>query len=230
MSTIHALTATSPPVAGGPGPAPAAGFADALAAAGSTTGDATAPAVRTTLGGMLRAGGPPAAAGAAVSLGQLLGAGQAVAAPVAASRVSAAAFGGDVASRLEALGGLVRPVEGRVSSSFGPRVHPITGEHRAHSGVDVAAPTGTTVRSVAAGTVVRAEEAGGYGLLVEVDHGDGVTTRYAHLSAMDVRPGDVLAAGTPLGDVGSTGMSTGPHLHLELRIDGTAVDPGSLVG
>lgn len=125
------------------------------------------------------------------------------------------------------LGGgvLLRPAPGPITSGFGPRVHPVTGEYRMHEGVDIAAPTGTPVVAAAAGTVVYAGAAGGYGLLVIVDHGGGLTTRYGHLSRIAVGPGDPLTGGAAIGAVGSTGLSTGPHLHFEVRVDGVAQDP-----
>lgn len=117
------------------------------------------------------------------------------------------------------------PVHGRVSSSFGMRTHPVTGRRRAHSGLDLAAPTGTPVAAAAGGRVVRAGWAGGYGLLVAIDHGGGLVTRYAHLSRIDVRSDQRISDGTMIGAVGSTGTSTGPHLHFEVRIRGVAHDP-----
>lgn len=120
---------------------------------------------------------------------------------------------------------VVTPVDGRETSPFGPRRHPIHGGVRDHHGLDIAAPTGTSVGAVTDGVVVAVGDRGGYGLVVEVDHGGGVTSRYAHLSAIDVTVGDRLAPGERLGAVGSTGASTGPHLHLEIRVDGTPVDP-----
>ncbi len=111
------------------------------------------------------------------------------------------------------------------SSAFGERIHPITGKHHHHSGVDYAAPTGTPVRSVLAGDIVFAGPKGGYGNLVEVRHGDGRRTRYAHLDRIDVKVGQRLGRGDLLGTVGSTGQSTGPHLHFEVRHQGHAVDP-----
>jgi len=113
----------------------------------------------------------------------------------------------------------------RVSSAYGRRVHPITGKRSVHHGTDLSAPRGTPIRAGRAGVVVRAGKAGGYGNLVEVDHGGGVTTRYAHCDRLDVRPGDRIEAGQVLATVGSTGRSTGPHLHYEVRIEGRAVDP-----
>jgi murein DD-endopeptidase MepM/ murein hydrolase activator NlpD len=105
------------------------------------------------------------------------------------------------------------------------RIDPFTRGPALHTGLDFRADPGAEVRATAAGRVVSAEYSGGYGRMVEVDHGNGITTRYAHLSAMRVAPGQAVSAGTILGRVGSTGRSTGPHLHYETRIDGTPVDP-----
>jgi len=124
-------------------------------------------------------------------------------------------------------GRLAWPVRGRVSSGFGMRVHPLTGRTRAHSGLDVAVAAGTPVGAAAGGRVVRAGRAGGYGLLVVVDHGGGLGTRYAHLSRIEVAVGQVIGAGQRIGRVGSTGAATGPHLHFEVRRGGVAQDPGS---
>lgn len=120
---------------------------------------------------------------------------------------------------------LALPVHGRVSSGFGPRVDPVHGARGNHTGLDLAAPTGTPVVAAAAGTVVRAGDAGGYGQLIVLRHADGSETRYAHLSAIGVEVGAQVARGQPIGAVGSTGRSTGPHLHFELRRNGQAVDP-----
>jgi murein DD-endopeptidase MepM/ murein hydrolase activator NlpD len=106
------------------------------------------------------------------------------------------------------------------------RVHPMTGRHTHHDGIDIAAARGTTIPVGRAGVVVRAEKAGGYGNLVVVDHGDGVQTRYAHCDRLDVVPGQSVTPGDVLGTVGSTGRSTGPHLHFEIRVEGQPVDPG----
>lgn len=113
----------------------------------------------------------------------------------------------------------------RVSSRFGMRRHPIHGDVRMHTGLDLAAPIGTPVSAAAAGRVVAAGSRGGYGLTVDVEHGDGLLTRYAHLDRIEVARGDRLAAGQRLGTVGMTGTVTGPHLHLEVREHGQAVDP-----
>lgn len=117
------------------------------------------------------------------------------------------------------------PTVGRVTSAYGHRIHPLSGQRALHHGVDLAAPRGTPIQLARAGTVVRAGPAGGYGNLVEIDHGDGVVTRYAHCDRLDVAPGQELEPGTRLGTVGNTGRSTGPHLHFEVRIEGKAVDP-----
>jgi murein DD-endopeptidase MepM/ murein hydrolase activator NlpD len=121
---------------------------------------------------------------------------------------------------------LLLPVDGRVSSRFGPRADPFTGEHRHHAGVDFAAPEGSEIRAARSGRVVFAGARGGYGNAVELDHGDGVTTLYAHASDLLVREGDRVAAGEPIGRVGSTGRATGPHLHFEVRNDRQPQDPG----
>jgi murein DD-endopeptidase MepM/ murein hydrolase activator NlpD len=117
------------------------------------------------------------------------------------------------------------PVSLPVTSHYGWRSDPFTGRSKFHGGVDVAAAYGTAVPSVAAGRVVEAGERGGYGLTVVVEHGPGLATRYAHLSASLVREGDTVAVGQPLGRVGTSGRSTGPHLHFEVVKDGQRVDP-----
>ena len=112
-----------------------------------------------------------------------------------------------------------------LSSQFGPRLDPFTRGLALHTGIDMKAETGDPARATAAGRVVAAEYAGGYGNMVEIDHGHGVTTRYAHLSTFAVQPGQNVEAGRLVGRVGSTGRSTGSHLHYETRIDGEPVDP-----
>lgn len=122
-------------------------------------------------------------------------------------------------------GQLVRPVPGRVTSKFGPRLHPILGYTRMHTGVDMTAPLGQEIRSGAAGTVILAGTYGGYGQTVIIDHGAGMTTLYAHQSRLFVSRGEAVDAGETIGESGSTGLATGPHLHFEVRINGTPVDP-----
>ncbi len=116
------------------------------------------------------------------------------------------------------------PVHGRVSSRFGWRALSVNGNHF-HAGVDLAVPLGTPVHAARDGTVVKAGWGGTYGNVVFLDHGDGTQTRYAHLSRIEVRVGESLRQGDVLGLAGSTGASTGPHVHFELRFDGRAVDP-----
>lgn len=120
-----------------------------------------------------------------------------------------------------------RPLEGddTTTSNFGPRADPFTGGTAMHAGMDFRGETGTPVRAAGAGKVLRAEVAGGYGNLVELDHGNGITTRYGHLSAFDVKEGQIVAAGQIVGRVGSTGRSTGPHLHYETRLADEARNP-----
>ncbi|MER0237808.1 M23 family metallopeptidase [Fulvimarina sp. MAC8] len=112
-----------------------------------------------------------------------------------------------------------------MSSRFGIRSDPFLKRRALHAGIDYAARSGTPIRATAAGTVVRAGRAGGYGNLVEIDHGNGIKTRFGHMSRIDVKVGDQIEPGTQLGAVGSTGRSTGPHLHYEVRRNGQAIDP-----
>ena len=117
------------------------------------------------------------------------------------------------------------PSPGRLTSRFGYRTHPIYGDRRLHAGIDVGAGTGTPVRSADDGVVLLSYFSSGYGNLIVVDHGGGVSTAYAHQSARLVAAGDRVARGQLIGRVGSTGNSTGPHLHFEVREDGDPVDP-----
>lgn len=121
---------------------------------------------------------------------------------------------------------LANPAAGRsISSGFGVRKDPLIGAAALHSGMDFRAPPGTPARATAAGIVTKAGWNGGYGRMVEIDHGDGFTTRYAHLSKVLVAPDQKVATGDEVGEVGTSGRSTGPHLHYEIRRDGDAVDP-----
>lgn len=113
----------------------------------------------------------------------------------------------------------------RISSAFGPRTDPIRGNVRTHRGIDLPDPIGTPVYAAASGIVVFAGLVRGYGNLVQIDHGNGGETRYAHLSAIAVSVGDRLNQRDQIGAVGSTGRSTGAHLHFEVRQDGTPLDP-----
>jgi murein DD-endopeptidase MepM/ murein hydrolase activator NlpD len=113
----------------------------------------------------------------------------------------------------------------RISSPFGVRTDPITGRRARHAGLDFGAASNSAVAATAPGRVVAAGWRGGYGKLVEIDHGLGFTTRYAHLSRTLVAVGDRVAPGDPVGMIGSTGRSTGRHLHYEIRLDGRPLDP-----
>lgn len=118
-----------------------------------------------------------------------------------------------------------RPVAGAVTSSFGARVHPILGTTRMHNGVDMSAAYGTPIAAGAGGKVVWAGWRGGYGNTVIVDHGNQYATLYAHMSQVWVGVGERVEAGSQVGAAGSTGLATGPHLHFEVRLLGTPVDP-----
>ena len=120
-----------------------------------------------------------------------------------------------------------KPITGqtRISSIFGNRKDPFTGRLAFHPGIDFAALQGTTVYSAGAGTVSFVGQISGYGNAIEITHPDGLISRYGHLSAFIAKQGDVVDTGTPIGRVGSTGRSTGPHLHFELRRSDTAIDP-----
>lgn len=115
--------------------------------------------------------------------------------------------------------------DARLTSQYGMRTHPVLGGRREHHGIDLAAPTGTPVYATADGTVSMAQYYGSYGNYVQIEHGGEMQTRYAHLSSLAVPDGARVAKGDLIGYVGSTGRSTGPHLHYEVRIAGKAVDP-----
>ena len=122
------------------------------------------------------------------------------------------------------------PLRGRISSRFGHRTDPIHNKKRMHRGLDIAAPRGTDIQPIRGGTVVFAGERGGYGNTVIIDHGDGWRSLYAHCDRLDVKPGQRVGPDAVIGAVGSTGRSTGPHLHLEVHRDGEAVDPAGVLG
>jgi murein DD-endopeptidase MepM/ murein hydrolase activator NlpD len=121
--------------------------------------------------------------------------------------------------------GFVMPTAGAVGSRFGSRMHPIYRVTRQHAGVDMAGKTGDPVNASKAGTVLFAGARGGYGNVVIIEHPGGVTTVYAHLSAIETKVGATVAAAQRVGRIGSTGLSTGPHLHFEVRVNGVAKDP-----
>ena len=124
--------------------------------------------------------------------------------------------------------GLARPVPGPVSSGFGMRRHPILGYRRLHAGMDFRARHGTPIVAVTDGRVTSAGRAGGCGITVKLNHGGGLETRYCHMSRMAVRRGQSVRRGQVIGYVGSTGLSTGPHLHYEMYRGGRAINPASV--
>jgi murein DD-endopeptidase MepM/ murein hydrolase activator NlpD len=124
-------------------------------------------------------------------------------------------------------GALLRPVGGPVTSAFGMRVHPVTGARKLHDGTDFGVPCGTPVHAAASGTVTGSGFAGAYGQRVAIAHGAGRQTSYSHLSRRQVRVGTAVARGDVIGHVGSTGLSTGCHLHFMVEDDGAPVDPQS---
>lgn len=125
---------------------------------------------------------------------------------------------------------ITTPLPGvKVSSPFGMRHHPILGIDRLHAGADLGSPTGTPIHAPADGIVVLAEVRGGYGNAVVIDHGNSLATLYGHTSKMLVKPGQIVKRGDVIALVGSTGLSTGPHLHFETRIKGLPIDPEGVV-
>lgn len=118
------------------------------------------------------------------------------------------------------------PVEGvKLTSSYGMRNHPVLGGRRAHKGIDLAGPVGTPIYATADGLVSKAEWFSGYGLYVAIEHGGALQTRYGHMSRLNVADGQRVRKGDIIGFIGSTGRSTGPHLHYEVRVNGEAVNP-----
>jgi murein DD-endopeptidase MepM/ murein hydrolase activator NlpD len=126
-------------------------------------------------------------------------------------------------------GKFIWPAEGRVTSWFGPRIHPLYGDRRNHNGIDIAVSLGTPVRASADGVVRFAGWKGGFGLLVAIDHGGGVMTFYGHNSELLVKTGQRVSQGDVIALSGSTGDSTGPHIHFEVRVNGKPVDPVEIV-
>jgi murein DD-endopeptidase MepM/ murein hydrolase activator NlpD len=118
-----------------------------------------------------------------------------------------------------------RPIDVAVGSGFGFRADPFTGRGALHTGLDFPSPVGTEIHAAAGGVVRVAEMHPEYGLMLEIDHGNGLSTRYGHTSKVLVKPGDLVKRGQVVADVGSTGRSTGPHLHFEVLVDGIPQDP-----
>lgn len=122
-------------------------------------------------------------------------------------------------------GGFIYPLRGQLTSRFGMRTHPIYGIRKMHTGIDLSAPQGTPIRASAGGVVVYAGWWGGYGKVVIIDHGGGISTLYGHCSAIYVNKGQNVSQGEVIATVGATGLATGPHLHFEVRKNGKPVDP-----
>ncbi|QIG81630.1 M23 family metallopeptidase [Stakelama tenebrarum] len=134
----------------------------------------------------------------------------------------------DMDGKGEKRGSMVRPVHGRLTSSFGMRWHPVLGRRRMHKGWDIAAPSGTPIRAIADGRVTFSGRNGGYGNFVRLRHSSGLQSAYGHMLRTAVRSGARVRRGDVIGYVGSTGVSTGPHVHFEVLRGGVAVNPGSV--
>jgi murein DD-endopeptidase MepM/ murein hydrolase activator NlpD len=123
----------------------------------------------------------------------------------------------------------ISPVDAPVGSGFGFRIDPFNRRAALHTGLDFAAPTGTPILAAAGGRVLEADRDGAYGLALQIDHGNGLVTRYGHTSQILVKPGDVVRRGQQVALVGSTGRSTGPHLHFEVLLGGVPQDPAKFL-
>jgi murein DD-endopeptidase MepM/ murein hydrolase activator NlpD len=152
---------------------------------------------------------------------------QTQAAQAAAAAAASAAANGTFVPDLSSVStqGFVYPTSGGISSGFGQRLHPILGYYRMHNGIDMGGGFGSPIWASKGGTVISAGWNGGYGNAVIIDHGDGVATLYGHQSELFVSTGQTVTTGQRIGSIGSTGLSTGPHLHFEVRVGGTPVDP-----
>lgn len=120
---------------------------------------------------------------------------------------------------------IIKPANGRLTSKFGPRKLKFEKKARQHNGIDLAAAKGTPIRASGSGEVVSVGWRGAYGRVVEINHGQGLTTIYAHLDKFIVKKGQTVAAGQNIGQMGNTGRSTGPHLHFEMRVNNIPIDP-----
>ena len=125
-------------------------------------------------------------------------------------------------------GGMTQPVPGPITSNYGLRLHPILGYARMHRGIDMRASYGTPILAVADGTVARAGWAGGYGRQVRLNHAGGLATSYSHMSRISVQPGARVRQGQVIGHIGTSGLSTGPHLHFETYRNGATINPRSV--
>lgn len=123
--------------------------------------------------------------------------------------------------------GYIRPVNGRVSSPYGNRIHPISGEVKMHTGIDYASPQGTGIKATRGGKVIVRQYNSSYGNYIIIDHGNGISSLYAHMSGFNVNYGDQVSQGEIIGFIGSTGSSTGPHLHFEIRVNGAHTNPNN---
>lgn len=160
-------------------------------------------------------------------LRQLEAESRAIAAEIQAYQRRMAASGQQVTPHT---GRMVWPTEGRVTSPFGMRMHPVLRERRMHNGIDIGTRTGTPIVAAAPGRVITARYMNGYGNTVIIDHGGGISTLYAHCSQIFVSVDQMVGQGERIAAVGSTGMSTGPHLHFEVRVNGSPVDPMGYLG
>jgi len=122
------------------------------------------------------------------------------------------------------------PTEGVIESGFGNRLHPVYRRYMLHSGVDIGGKEGNPIYAAASGTVIAAGKNGGYGYMIDIDHGNGLVTRYAHCSKILVRKGQKVKVGEKIAEVGDTGVTTGPHLHFEIRLNDKAIDPVVFIG
>ena len=122
-------------------------------------------------------------------------------------------------------GGFIKPVSAPVTAEFGPRIHPVTGKRGMHTGIDLGAAAGTPIKAAKSGVVTAARYHTAYGNMVIIDHGGGIKTLYAHARSLNVREGQTVKQGDVVSFVGSTGYSTGPHLHFEIIVNGTAQNP-----
>ena len=122
------------------------------------------------------------------------------------------------------------PTKGIIESGYGNRLHPIYKKYQPHTGVDIGGKKGNPIYAAASGTVIAAGKSGGYGYMVDIDHGNGLVTRYAHCSKILVKKWQKVKVGEKIAEVGSTGVATGPHLHFEIVLNGEPIDPTIFIG
>ena len=136
-----------------------------------------------------------------------------------------AAVSGRLANSAAAMNTMLVPVSGRVTDTYGYRVHPVTGVYSMHSGIDFGADMNTPISAAQSGTVLTVSYSSSYGKYIILSHSGGLRTLYAHCSSISAKTGEEIQRGQTIGKVGSTGVSTGPHLHFEVRIGGTRINP-----